>query len=80
VERYVPFDLLHGLVDVTIQHGHRTELFQVAEGLLTVLRPPAPFRVYRPQRNVRLNNNRRAVLQVLDVLLYPFELFAAERS
>jgi len=43
VERDVALDLLHDLVDVTVEHGHRPEPREVGEGLRTVLGPPPPF-------------------------------------
>ena len=36
--------------------------------------------IHRPQRDVREDDDRRAALETLDVLLEPFELLVAERA
>jgi hypothetical protein len=41
---------------------------------------PSPLGVHRPERNVSEHDDWRAVLQVLDVFLQPFELLVAERA
>src|SRR4029077_163970 len=60
VETDVSFHLLHDLMNMPVQHGYRTEAFQICESLCAVLRSPAPFRVDRPERNVGEHNDRRA--------------------
>ena len=68
------------LVNVPVQHRDRAELLEVGQRLRAVFRAPAPLRVHAPQGNVREHDDRRAVLQMLDVVFQPFELLAAERA
>ena len=74
MERDVPFDLLHHLMNVAVQNGHRAEALQVAERLRTVLRTPAPFRIYGPQRNMRKHDHRAAGRLSLEVGFQPLQL------
>src|SRR5579872_944880 len=60
MESYVPFDFLHGLVNVPIKYRHRTELPQIRQGLRTIVGTPSPLRIYRPERNVSKNHDRGA--------------------
>src|SRR5207253_2180526 len=53
VEDDLALDLLHDLVNVAVQHCDRAEAPQQRQGLLGVLRRPAPFLVDRPQGHVR---------------------------
>src|SRR6202142_2977369 len=50
------------------------------DSLGAFLRAPAPVRINRPEWNVREYHDRRAVLQVLDVVLHPRELLGTERT
>src|SRR5581483_4564612 len=59
VERHVALDLLHDLVDVAVEHGHRAEAFQVTERLGAVLGAPAPVLEDGPERNVGEHHDRR---------------------
>ena len=52
VEHDVPFGLLHDLVDVSVEHRHRSESLEITESLFAILSSPAPFGINRPQRNV----------------------------
>jgi hypothetical protein len=52
VEGNVAFDLLHNLVDVSVEHGYRSEALQIGECLGTVLGARTPLRIDDPQRNV----------------------------
>src|SRR3979490_2157451 len=45
VEGDIAFDLLHHLVDVAIQHGHRAKAFEVIQRAGAILGPPTPARV-----------------------------------
>jgi hypothetical protein len=45
---------------------------------LRIVGPPAPLGVYRPQRHVREQHDRRAGRQTRDVLLEPRDLLGAE--
>src|SRR3954464_7507628 len=80
MKSYVPFHLLHHLVNMSIEHGHRSKPLQVRQGPLAVVCSPSPVRINRPQRNVREDHDRRAARQPLDVALQPFELLVTERS
>src|SRR5208282_5757981 len=52
VERDVAFDLLHHLVDVAVEHRHRTEALEEFERAAAVFGAPAPIRIDGPERNV----------------------------
>src|SRR5262249_43381006 len=74
----VALDLLHDLVDVTVEHRHRTEALEVVESARRVFRAPSPGRIDRPQRNVREDDDRGRCRPALEVALQPFELLVAE--
>ena len=76
----MPFDFLHHLMDVAVQHRHGAEPLQVRQRPRAVVGAPAPLGIHRPQRNVGEDDDRRAALETLDVLLEPLELFVAERA
>jgi hypothetical protein len=46
MKRDVSFDLLHGLMNVSVKNGHRPELFQVGKRLRAILGSPSPLGVY----------------------------------
>ena len=75
VKRDVAFDLLHHLMDVTVQDRHGTKPLQIRQRAFAVVRPPSPLGIHRPERDVREDDDGRAALESLDVLLEPFELF-----
>ena len=78
MEGDVALDLLHHLVNVPVEHGDRAEAFEDRESLRAIFGAPAPFGVNGPQRNVREDDNRRAVGDVGDVLAEPFQLLRAD--
>ena len=78
VEGDVALDLLHDLVDVAVEHGHRAEPLQVGERLRAVVRAPAPLRIDGPQRDVGEHHDRRARREPRHVVLEPLELLGAE--
>src|SRR5260370_12387183 len=80
VKRHIAFDLLHRLMDMSVQHRNGAELFQIGQRLRAIVSAPAPLRINRPQRNVREHHNPRAVLQILHVVFQSSELFASQRS
>ena len=80
MESHIAFDFLHGLVDVSVQNRYRPELLQIRECLRAVVRTPSPLRINRPERNVSKDNDRRAVLQMLDVSLQAIQVAPAEGS
>src|SRR5580765_8374579 len=76
----VTLDLLHGLMNVSVENGHGAKLFQVPKGLRAVLGSPSPFRINRPQRDMRENDDGRAGLEMLHVFFEPLELLVSKRS
>ena len=52
-------DLLHQLVDVSVQHCDRAETGEQRERLRRILRAPAPFRRDGPERDMREDDDRR---------------------
>src|SRR5512143_3598395 len=58
MEGHVAFDLLHDLVDVAVEHGHRTEPLQHGERLHAVVGAPAPFGINRPERDMGEDDDR----------------------
>src|SRR6266481_555361 len=80
VKRDISLDLLHGLVNMPVENGNRAELLQIRESLRTVFGSPTPFRVDRPQWDVRKDDNRGAGLEMLDVIFKPLELLVSQRA
>ena len=80
MERDVAFDLLHELVDVAVENGHRAEALEIAERDGSVVRTPAPARIDRPQGDVGEDDDRRRGAQALDVVLQPLELIGSEKA
>src|SRR6202035_293108 len=78
VERHVAFDLLDQLMDVAVQHGDRAETLQQLKRPRTILGAPAPFLVDHLQRDMREEDDWRAVRFALQVGLEPCELLGAE--
>src|SRR5205814_4582684 len=61
-----------------VEDGHRTETFQEREGARAVFRTPTPLRVNFPERDVREDNDRRAVGNGFQIVRDPRELILAE--
>jgi hypothetical protein len=80
VERHVALHLLHDLVDVAVEDGHRAEPLEISERLRSVLGDPAPLRIDRPQRNVREDHDRGAARERRQVPLEPLELIRAQAA
>src|SRR5580704_10484021 len=78
VEGDVAFNLLHHLVDVAVEHGHRAEALEIFERAGAIVGAPAPLRVDGPQRDVGEQDDWGRGGAVLDVGFEPFELLAAE--
>src|SRR5215472_11004323 len=74
----VALDLLHDLVDVTVEYRHRAEALEIVESARRVFGAPAPGWIDRPQRNVREDDDRSRCPPALEVVLQPFELLVAE--
>ena len=80
MERDVAFDLLHELVDVAVENGHRSEALEIAERDGSIVRAPSPIRIDRPQGDVGEDDDRRRGAQALDVVLQPLELIGSEKA
>src|SRR5690242_14025157 len=80
MKRHVSLDLLHRLVDMPIEHSHRTEFLQIRKCLRAIVCSPAPLRIDRPEWNVRKHNYWGAVLQVFYIVFQPLKLVVAQRS
>src|SRR5215468_3486653 len=65
---HLALDLLHDLVDVAIEHGHRAKPLEVGQRLRRVLGCPAPLRVQWPHRDVGQDDDRGARGAALQVL------------
>src|ERR1700739_2724657 len=52
VKRDVAFHLLHDLVDVAVENGHRAEAAQIGQRLFGIARAPAPRFQDGPHRHV----------------------------
>src|SRR5262249_49852474 len=74
----VALDFLLDLVDMTVEHGHRPEALQVAEGARSIFGAPSPILVDRPQWQMGEDYDRRARRAPGKILLHPFELLVAE--
>src|SRR6476619_3689552 len=59
VERDVALHLLYDLMNMTVEHGQRTESLQQRQCLLCIVGAPAPVLVDRPQWNMSEDNDRR---------------------
>jgi hypothetical protein len=64
----VSLHLSHDLVDVSVQHRHRSEPAQVRKGACPVLSPPSPRRVHGPERDVGEDNERGAAREPSHVI------------
>src|SRR5262249_6001052 len=78
VERDITFHLLHYLMDVAVEDGHRTKFLEVEERLGAVLRAPAPILIDRPERDMSQDNDRGRGGAIFEVVLEPFELFVTK--
>ena len=80
MDRNLPFDFLHDLVNMAVSHGHGTEALHQRQGLLAIVGPPTPIAIDSPKRNVREDHNRGARRVALEIVLKPLELFLPERA
>src|ERR1700730_10163362 len=80
MESHTAFHFLHQLMDMAIEHGDRAEPFEQGERLGRILRAPAPFRINRPERNMREDDDRRRARLALEVGRKPSQLFIAKRA
>ena len=78
MEGDVALDLLHDLVDVTVEHGYRAEALEIGQCARAVLGPPTPFGINRPQWNMGKYHNRGRRRPALEIALKPFELLVAK--
>src|SRR5262245_564392 len=58
MEGDVAFHFLHDLMDVAIEHGHRTKALEVAKRPRSVFRAPSPVGIDSPQWNVCEDDDR----------------------
>ena len=63
VKRDVAFDLLHDLMNVTVQDRHGTKPLEIRQRAFAILRPPSPLGVHRPERDVGEDDDGRAALR-----------------
>ena len=80
MERDVPFDFLHGLMDVAIEHGDGAKSLEIGERLGAVVRAPAPVGIHGPERDVSEYHDRRARGEPFHIILQPLQLFGPERA
>src|ERR1700689_1050709 len=78
MEGHVALDLLHDLMNVSVQHRHRAETAQLAEELFRIPGTPAPGFVDRPERHVCEYDDRRAGRPMLQVRGHPGELLVTQ--
>src|SRR5437016_539472 len=80
MERHVSFYLLHHLMNVSVEHGHRAEALEQVECLRAIFGGPAPLRIYGPQRNVGEDYDRSAGRQPGHIVLEPRQLLLTNRA
>src|SRR6266550_5123787 len=80
MEGNLPLDLLHDLMNMSVQHRHGTETLDVRQSLFAVVSSPSPLGIDSPQRNVRKEHNRSAGRAAFEIVLKPLQLFVTERS
>ena len=73
-----PFDFVRDLVNVAVEHGHRSEPCEQLQRFAGVVGAPAPLRVDRPKRNVRENDDRLRGRAAGEIVLQPCELRRAK--
>src|SRR5208282_3835925 len=78
VEGDVAFHLLHDLMDMAVEDGHRTEALEVFQDAAAIFRAPAPIRINAPERDVGEDHDGCRSRTALDVGFEPFELLVAE--
>ena len=78
MEGHVALDFLQRLVDVAVQHRDRAEALEQRERLVRIVRAPAPFGINRPQRNVRVEDDRGFAGEWRHVLGQPVQLLGPE--
>jgi len=78
MERHVTFDLLHDLMDMAVEHGHRAEALQHIDRLQAVVGAPTPVGINCPQRDMGEHHDRRRIRLVLDVVGEPRELLRSQ--
>src|ERR1700689_3713957 len=74
------FDLRYDLMNVAVEHSHRTESTQIPHRLVSIRSAPAPGFIDGPQRHVRKYHDRSAGGAPLQIRLEPFELRLSECS
>src|SRR6202030_1996810 len=80
VECDVALHLLYDLMNMTVEHRHRTEPLQRRQRLLRIVGAPAPVLVDRPQRNMSEHDDRRGCGEALHIVGEPGELLGAQHT
>src|ERR1700719_787160 len=80
VECDVALHLLYDLMNVTVEHRHRTEPFEGRQCLLRIVGAPTPVLVDRPQRNMSEDDDRRGCGETLHIVGEPGELLGAQNT
>src|SRR6516164_389743 len=78
MESYVSFHLLHGLMNVAVQHGDRAKALEVGERLSAIFGAPAPLGVHGPEGNVSEYHDRRAGRDSFHIVLQPLQLLVPQ--
>src|SRR5438552_12760479 len=79
MEGHISFDLLHGLVNVPVQHRDGSKSLQIRESLRAVVGAPSPLRINCPERDMSKDNNRSAGFEVSDIIFKPLKLVVPQR-
>src|SRR5207237_1088609 len=79
MEGNLSFDLLHDLMNMSVQHGHGTETLDVRQGLFAVVGSPSPLGIDGPQWNVCKEYDRSAGRPAFEIIFKPLQLFVTER-
>src|SRR4051812_1104086 len=67
-------------MDMSVEHGDRTEALQHFQRASAVIGAPAPGLVDDPERDVREQHDRRRRGLALEIVSEPLELILAERT
>src|SRR3954452_23197800 len=78
VKRHVALHLLHGLMNVPVEHGHRTKALEVRKRLSAIFGSPTPFGIHIPQGNMSKHDDWRALGKMLGIGFQPSQLFCTE--
>src|SRR3954470_20876249 len=80
VKRHVALDLLHHLMNVTVEHGDGAEALQHLQRAGAIFGAPAPGLVHHPKRDVGEQHDRCRGGLALEIVGEPLELVLAEAA